>query len=208
MQGSKLSFTSLLCLGIFCLGQLASAQVDQTSMAQQSKPSKGFFRRALGAGVKDVSNAAMAVVGASIGNRDIELPPDSEVDESWPFRAPPRKTIYTVYWADGSQAKLTSRPDGGFTVFGGSHTFNMFPQTGGVYALLGEDGTMGTLTPRLDGGYNFSNADGSTAVITPRSGGGYVIQGQRGALATIVPGPAGSTHVFPHTNNSSSLVLK
>jgi hypothetical protein len=171
----------------------------QSSQSQQfsKKKQPGPLRRFMHAAADEVGGTAAALVGATIGDCDTELPPDTEQNPSWPFSAPRRKALYTVYWTDGTTAKISKSPEGTFSVTGGGHSMTLQKEAGGVYALLGEDGSMGTLSPRPGGGYTLMKGDGSTSVLLPRPDGGFsVVNAQGAVVATIVPGPGGSRHVF------------
>jgi hypothetical protein len=169
---------------------------SQNSQSQQKKQ-PGPLRRLLHSAADEVGGTAAALIGATIGDADIELPPDTEQNPSWPFSAPRRKALYTVYWTNGTTAKISKSPEGTYSVTGGGHAMTLQKESGGVYALLGEDGSMGTLTPRMGGGYTLMKGDGTTSLLLPRPDGGFnVVNEQGNVVATIIPGPGGSRHVF------------
>ncbi len=172
----------------------ASYPVPATFLRTKKEP--GPFRRLLKSAADEVGGTAAALIGATIGDADIDLPPDSEDNPSWPLSAPRRSAMYTVYWTNGSTAKISRTPEGSYCVTGGGHCMTLQKEPGGVFALLGEDGSMGTLTPRLDGGYTLIKSDGTSSMLLPRQGGGFNVVSERGTVATIIPGPGGSRHVF------------
>ena len=162
-----------------------------------TKKQPGPLHRFLHAAADEVGGTAVALVGATIGNSDIDLPPDMEDNPSWPFNAPRRKSDYTIYWTNGASSKISRMPDGSLCVIGGGHSATIQKEPGGGFAILGEDGSMATLTPRLDGGYTLMKPDGSGATLLPRPGGGFNLVSSRGNVAVIIPGPGGNTgHVF------------
>lgn len=160
------------------------------------KKPPGPLRRLMKGAVDEVGGTAAALVGAAIGDSDIELPPDTEQNPSWPFSAPRRTALYTVYWTDGTSAKISKSPEGSYCVTGGGHCMTLQKEQNGMYALLGEDGSMGTLSPRLDGGYTLMKGDGSLLLLLPRPDGGFTVMSNQRTVATIIPGPGRSRHVF------------
>lgn len=165
------------------------------NMSEDSRPHHSLLH-ALGDTAQGIGHAAVTLVGATIGDNDIDLPPDTQDNPSWPFIEHKRKAVYTVYWPNGATGAITRLPDGSYQLCGNGRRMTMQPVQGGAFALMGEDGTMGTLTPRLDGGYTLMAADGSSAAVLPRQGGGFNIYNQRGQVAMILPGPAGSKHII------------
>lgn len=168
---------------------------------QEQPQRKHMLLHKLGDGVEDIGHATCALIGATIGQQDIDLPPDTDDNLSWPFRNVNRKAMYNVVWTNGNTGAICKMPDGSFRVSGNGKQLTMQPEPGGAFAILGEDGTMATLTPRLDGGYTMMNADGTTQTWVPREGGGYTVMGSRGPLATIIPGPNGTKHIFGGKGN-------
>lgn len=160
------------------------------------KKQPGPLRKLLKSAADEVGGTAAALIDATIGDTDINLPPDTEDNPSWPFRSPHSSALYTVYWTNGSSAKISKTPEGSYCVTGGGHCITLQKEPGGVFAMLGEDGTMGTLTPRLDGGYTLIRSDGTSAMLLPRQGGGFNVVNEKGTIATIIPGPGRSRHVF------------
>lgn len=174
--------------------------------APSSGHQPGFLTRTIGGAVSDVGHAAVAIVGATIGNQGIDLPPDDASAPEWPFSEPNRKALFTVTWSDGSTGKISRLPDGSLQILGSGHRYTLQPIGGGSFALLGDYGSMATMTPRMDGGFTILDADGTVEQVLPREGGGFTITGVHGVVATILPGPTGRHHILGSKHYSSGFL--
>lgn len=189
-------------------GSLVNPMSAQGILASQNGHQKhGVITRAMGGLVSDAAHATMALVGTTILNQGIDLPPDDASAPEWPFNEPHRKAIYTVSWADGSTANISRLPDGSLQILGSGKRYVLQPESGGSYALLGDYGSFATITPRLGGGYTIIKADGVTEQVLPREGGGFVVEGPRGVVATILPGVGGKKHIIRGSGYSSGFIF-
>lgn len=170
---------------------------SQQGILSQSQGHKhGIITRALGGAASDVGHATMALIGTTILNQGVDLPPDDASEPEWPFREPNRKAMYYVNWADGSSSKVSRLPDGTVQILGAGKRLMLQPEGDGNYAMFGDYGSMATVTPRLDGGYTIIRADGRSQQILPRPGGGFNVCDAHGSLiATITPGVGNSKHI-------------
>jgi hypothetical protein len=148
----------------------------------------------------------MALVGTTILNQGIDLPPDDDSKPEWPFNEPHRKALYIVDWADGSTAKISRLPDGTLQILGGGKRYMLQPESEGSYAMYGDFGSMATITPRPGGGYTICKADGTVEQVLPREGGGFTVTGRSGVIATILPGVGGKKHVIRGSAFSSGFI--
>ncbi|MBX9724531.1 MAG: hypothetical protein K2X81_24200 [Candidatus Obscuribacterales bacterium] len=169
---------------------------SQGIMSQSSGHQPGIITRALGGVVTDAAHATMALVGTTILNQGIDLPPDDASKPEWPFNEPHRKTMYTVNWTDGSTANISRLPDGSLQILGSGRRLVMQPESGGSFAMFGDFGSMATLDPRPGGGFTLTKDDGSIETILPREGGGFVVTSSKGVIATILPGMNGRHHII------------
>lgn len=171
---------------------------QQLQQQQQGKSQKKFSSKQPGPLRRYLHTAVDGVAGATVSlltdTLNTDLPPDSADNPDWPFPKGHHKSLYTVYFPNGGTAKISKLPDGSFCLTGDGRCITIQKLAGGTYAMMGEDGSMGTLTPRLDGGYTLMRPDGTNAVIAPRAGGGFNVLGAQGNMATILPGPGGSSH--------------
>ncbi|MBY0548981.1 MAG: hypothetical protein K2W95_17040 [Candidatus Obscuribacterales bacterium] len=142
----------------------------------------------------DVGGVGSAAAALLTGGMDTDLPPDMEEKPEWPFPEKKRNSMYTIYWPNGAKSKVTKMPDGSVSVIGGGHSMTFQKTPGGSYAVLGEDGSLGTLAPRMDGGYTITRPDGTSAALIPRQNGGFNVVSPQGNVATVVPGPGGESH--------------
>jgi hypothetical protein len=171
---------------------------------QQHEP--GLVARALGGLVSDAAHATMALVGTTIMNQGVDLPPDDASSPQWPFNEPHRKALFYVDWADGTTAKISRLPDGSLQILGGGHRYTMQPEGEGSFALFGDYGSMATVTPRPGGGFTICKADGTVEQVLPRAGGGFTVNGANGVIATILPGVNGKKHVIRGRSFSSGFI--
>lgn len=172
--------------------QVGTQGIQSTSQGHQH----GIVARALGGAITDAAHATVALVGATIGNQSPDLPPDDADNPEWPFKEPNRKALYTITWSDGSTGKISRLPDGTIQILGSGKRYMLQPIGGGSYAMVGDWGSMATVSPRMDGGFTIMNADGRVSQVIPREGGGFLIENAHGVTATILPGPSGSHHIF------------
>ena len=150
----------------------------------------GIIRKVLEGAVTEPANAAVSFLFMGT-----DLPPDDATNPEWPFMNPHRKTLATVTWTDGSSAKMSRLPDGSYQILGSGKRFIMQAESEGSYALMGDYGSMATMTRRPGGGFVIIKADGHVEQVVPRQGGGYIIEDTNGVIATILPG-ADSAHVM------------
>ena len=163
------------------------------SKSQGHKP--GVLSR-LGGAAGDVGHATLAGLSVVVFNhQNVDLPPSDEDNAEWPFPNPHRKTLYSVTWADGSESRINRLPDGSYQIMGSGRHYILQPESDGSFAMMGDYGSMASMTPRPGGGYIIVKADGTREVVEPREGGGYVITSKNGVVATIIPGVAGSHHI-------------
>ena len=175
-------------------------------LSESQGHSPGLIRRAIGGVVNDAGHAAMALVGTTILNQGLDLPPDDASSPQWPFREPHRKAVFVVNWVDGSTAKVSRLPDGSWQILGGGRRFVMQPEGEGKFALFGDYGTMATMTPRPGGGFTIIKADGTVEQVLPRAGGGFTVNGVNGTIATILPGVDGKKQVIRGSSLSSGFI--
>jgi len=165
---------------------------QQGILSNQSQGHHGLLRRALGGAASDVGHATVALLGATILNQSPDLPPDDASKPEWPFNEPNRKALAYVNWADGSTAKMARLPDGSLQIIGSGKRYVLQPEGDGAFAMMGDYGSMASVTPRLDGGYTIIRADGRSSQVLPREGGGFNVVNSAGRItATILPGPGG-----------------
>lgn len=168
---------------------------SQGILSQSQGHKHGLLARTLGGAAADVGHATLAVMSATVFNQSIDLPPDDASKPEWPFNEPHRKALYYITWADGSTSKISRLPDGTVQILGSGRRYVMQPESDGSFAMMGDFGSMASVTPRPGGGYTIVKADGTREDVLPREGGGFVVSGKNGIVATIIPGVAGSKHI-------------
>lgn len=170
---------------------------DQGILSQSDGHKSGVITRALGGAASGIGHATAALLGTTLLNQGIDLPPDDASSPEWPFREPNRKALYYVNWADGSSSKVSRLPDGSIQILGSGHRIVMQPEGDGRYAMFGDYGTMATVAPLPGGGYTITRADGTVSHVMPRDGGGFNIVNSDGVLtATMIPGVGGKKHMI------------
>lgn len=162
--------------------------------SKQPGPLNRLWHATVNTVAADVGGVGSAAAALLTGGMDTDLPPDTDDNPDWPFPRKHRDSMYTIYWPNGSTSKVCKMPDGSVSVIGGGHSMTFQKTPGGSYAVMGEDGSLGTLTARMDGGYTIMRPDGTTAALIPRAGGGFNVVSQQGNVATVVPGPGGGSH--------------
>ncbi|MBX9687424.1 MAG: hypothetical protein K2X27_12025 [Candidatus Obscuribacterales bacterium] len=163
------------------------------SSSQGHESHKGIIRRALGGAASDVGHVTLALLSS---NLNPDLPPDEAMEPVWPFKEPNRKTMFTVNWADGSDAKVSRLPDGSIQIIGSGKRFILQPEGDGKFAMIGDYGSFATVLPRPGGGYTIMRDDGRNSFVIPRPGGGFDVKSATGDVtAVILPGPNGTKHI-------------
>lgn len=177
------------------LNQVSATGILSDSASGHQK--HGILHKALEGAVVQPANAAISFLFMGT-----DLPPDDASAPEWPFLNTPRKTLATVTWTDGSSAKMSRLPDGTYQILGGGKRYILQPEAEGSFALMGDYGSMATMSRRPGGGYVIIKADGHVEQVIPRQGGGFIIEDSSGVVATVLPG-ADSQHIMRGGNTGT-----